>query len=325
MRALVTGGNRYIGLDLVFELARRGHEVTVVNSHEAPLPEGVRRIHCDRTQPGALAAALAPHRDAFDAIFDHTAYRPTDMAPLIELFAGRVQHYVFTSSQAVYRRSYVQPLIETSRRHASDNADPRAAYGVGKVQCEDHLFDLWARERLPVTILRVGHTLGPRSAVAARDPMLFARIEAGRPVLIPAEGFAALSLVHTKDVARLMASLLGNDRVKGEAYNVTGAEVTTIVGVIHLVARAMGKPAQIVEVPMPIARRQHPPLLHWGEGTAGTAILSIEKALRDIDWRPQFGIEAGYRDSYEWYLHEGRGRYEFDYSQDDALLAELGR
>ena len=46
MRALVTGGNRYIGQDLVFELARRGHEVTVVNSHEAPMPEGARRIHC---------------------------------------------------------------------------------------------------------------------------------------------------------------------------------------------------------------------------------------------------------------------------------------
>jgi nucleoside-diphosphate-sugar epimerase len=325
MRALVTGGNRYIGLDLVFELARRGHQVTVVNSHEASLPEGVRRIHCDRTQAGALAAALAPHRDAFDAIFDHTAYRPADMAPLIELFAGRVQHYIFTSSQAVYRRSYVQPLRETSRRHAPDNPDPRAASGVGKVQCEDELLRLWEAESLPVTILRVGHTLGPRSAVASRDPMLFARIEAGRPILIPAEGFAALSLVHTKDVARLMASVLGNAKVKGEAYNVTGTEVTTIVGVIHLVARAMGKRAEIVEVPMPIARRQNPPLLHWGEGTGGSAILSIEKALRDIDWRAEFGIEDGYRDSYEWYLREGHDRYEFDFSRDDALLAELSR
>jgi hypothetical protein len=131
---------------MVFELARRGHEVTVVNSHEAPLPDGARRIHCDRTQPGALTEALANHRDDFDVIFDHTAYRPADMAPLIELFRGRVQHYVFTSSQAVYRRSFVQPFREDSARHAPDNADPRAAYGVGKVQCEDHLLGLWERE-----------------------------------------------------------------------------------------------------------------------------------------------------------------------------------
>jgi nucleoside-diphosphate-sugar epimerase len=325
MRALVTGGNRYIGLDLVFELARRGHDVTVVNSHEAPLPDGARRIHCDRTQPRALAAALAPHRDAFDVIFDHTAYRPSDMAPLIELFAGRIEHYVFTSSQAVYRRSYVQPLREEFRRHAPDNPDPRAAYGVGKVQCEDHLLGLWGSDRLPVTILRVGHTLGPRSPAATRDPALFARIETGRPILIPAEGFAALSLVHTKDVARLMTSLIGNETVKGEAYNVSGAEVTTIVGLVHLVARAMGMTAKVVEVPMDVARRQRPPLLHWGEGLGGAAILSIDKALRDIDWTPEFGIEDGYRDSYAWFVREGRGRYEFDFSQDDALLAQLGR
>lgn len=323
MRALVTGGNRYIGLDLVFELARRGHQVTVVNSHEAPLPDGARRIHCDRTQPGALAEALGPHRDAFDVVFDHTGYRPADMEPLIELFRGRVAHYVFTSSQAVYRRSFVQPLREESRRHAPDNTDPRAAYGVGKVQCEDRLLDLWRSEDLPVTLLRVGHTLGPRSPAATRDPGFFARIEAGRPILIPGDGFSALSLVHTKDVARLMVALIGNEAVKGQAYNVTCAEVTTIVGVVHLVARAMGKTAEIVHVPMEIARRQRPPLLHWGEGLAGSAILSIDKALRDIDWTPQFGIEDGYRDSYEWFLREGRGRYTFDFSADDALLAQL--
>jgi nucleoside-diphosphate-sugar epimerase len=323
MRVLVTGGNRYIGVDLLFELARRGHKVTVVNSHEGPLPDGVQRIHCDRTQAGALTEALTPHRDAFDVVFDHTAYRPDDMEPLIKLFRGRLQHYVFTSSQAVYRRSYVQPLREDFRRHAPDNADPRSAYGVGKVQCEDHLLGLWASEGLPVTLLRVGHTLGPRSPAATRDPALFARLESGRPVLIPGQGFSALSLVHTLDVARLMASLIGNETVKGQAYNVSGSEVTTIVGVVHLVARAMGVNATVVEVPMDIARDQRPPLLHWGEGTAGTAILAIDKALRDIEWVPQFGIESGYRDSYEWFVREGRSRYTFDFSRDEALLAQL--
>ena len=38
MRALVTGGNRYIGLHLLQELVARGHDVTVVNSHEADIP-----------------------------------------------------------------------------------------------------------------------------------------------------------------------------------------------------------------------------------------------------------------------------------------------
>jgi hypothetical protein len=46
-----------------------------------------------------------------------------------------------------------------------------------------------------------------------------------------------------------------------------------------------------------VARRQHPPLLHCGESLAGSAMLSLNKALSDIDWTPQFGIEDGYRAS----------------------------
>ncbi len=76
---------------------------------------------------------------------------------------------------------------------------------------------------------------------------------------------------------------------------------------------------------MEIARKQRPPLLHWGEALTGTALLSIDKALRDIDWAPRFGIEDGFRDSYAWYEREGRARYSFDFAADDALLAQLER
>ena len=324
MRVLVSGGNRYIGLELVRELAGAGHQVTVINSHEVTLPQGVRRIHADRRLPGAFEAALAGLRDDFDVFFDNTAYTPADVRPMVALFRGRLAHYVFTSSQAVYRRSFVLPIREDFRRHAADDDDPRKAYGVGKVQCEDLLLDEWRAHGFPATCLRVGHTLGPRSPAATRDPAFFARLEGGRPVLVPGEGYAVTQLVHINDVARLMVALIGNERVKGEAYNVSGSEVASVVGVVHLIGRAMGVTPRIVHVPMDVARRQRPPLVHWGEAVAGSAILSIDKALRDLDWRPRFGIEAGYRDSYEWYRREGRAAYEFDFARDEALLRALG-
>ena len=104
---------------------------------------------------------------------------------------------------------------------------------------------------------------------------------------------------------------------------INGAEVTSIVGVVHLIARAMGVTPNIVHVPMEIARRQQPPLLHWGEALTGSAMLCIDKALRDVDWVPRFGIEDGYRDAYAWYQQQGRNQYQFDFSREDALLAEL--
>ena len=86
----------------MFELARQGHDVTVMNSHEAPLPAGARRIHGDRRVPGAIHYALSSHRDDFDVVFDNTAYTVGDLEPMVDLFRGRVTQFVFTSSVAVY-------------------------------------------------------------------------------------------------------------------------------------------------------------------------------------------------------------------------------
>jgi len=325
VRVLVSGGNRYIGLELVRELAAAGHDVTVINSHEVVLPEGVKRIHADRRQPGAFEAALGDHRDDFDVFFDNTAFTPDDVRPMVELFRGRLAHYVFTSSQAVYRRSFVLPIREDFSRHDPADDDPRKAYGVGKVRCEDLLLKEFADHGFPATCLRVGHTMGPRSPAPTRDPIFFARLEAGRPVLVPGDGFAVTQLVHINDVARCMIALMGNERVKGEAYNVSGAEVASILGVIHLVARAMGVTPDIIHVPQSVGRSHRPPLLHWGESVAGSAIMSIDKALDHLDWVPRFGIEAGYADSWAWYQAEGRGNYAFDFSAEEALLARLDR
>lgn len=323
MRALVLGGNRYIGLHLVFELARRGFEVTVVNSHVAPLPEGVRRLHGDRRRPGVLREVLEPHRDEFDIVYDNTAYQVDDLQPLVELFRGRIRQFVFTSSVAVYKRSFVQPVEERFARHAPDDADPRKAYGVGKVNCEDHLAQLHRTEGFPATSLRVTHTVGPKTPLANREPVFFARLEQGRPILVPGEGFPFVHLVHVQDVARLMVAVAGNERAIGEQYNVGGAEITSILGCVRLMARAVGVEPEVVHVPLDIARRARPPLVHWGEAMVGGAMFSIDKARAQLDWAPSFGLEAAYRDSYAWFDAEGRDRFDLDFSADDAILAEL--
>lgn len=329
MRALVTGGNRYIGVHLLFELARRGHEVTVVNSHVGDMPEGCRRIHADRTVPGALFDALAPHRDEFDIVFDNTAYRVADLEPMIELFEGRVSQFVFTSSVAVYRRSFVQPVREDFRRHDPDDPDPdpRKRYGAGKVACEDHLRALFDATGFADTSLRVTHTLGPRTPLVTREPIIFKRLEDRRPIFVPGDGFPFVHLVHVQDVAALMASLCGWAPAAGQIYNVAGAELTSIEGCIRMMAKVVGVEPEIVHVPMDIARRAVPPLLHWGEGITGGAIFSTDKALRELDWQPEYGLERGYQSSYEWFDTVGRSQfeYEYDFAADAAVLERLAR
>jgi nucleoside-diphosphate-sugar epimerase len=319
------GGNRYIGLSLVFELARQGHDVTVMNSHEAPMPEGARRLHGDRQQPGVITEVLGPHRDDFDVVFDNTAYHVKDLEPMVELFAGRVQHFAFTSSVAVYRRTFVQPVLETFRTHDPRDTAAVKAYGVGKVQCEQYLDGLFQEHGLPYTVFRVAHSIGPRSPLPTREPIYFERLTQGRPILIPGEGFPFVHLIHVADVASLMASIIGNERAIGQIYNVSGTELTSILGCVRLMASAAGVEPNIVHVPIELARTLRGPLMHWHEGLNGGTVYGIDKARHDLDWRPKFGLESGYQDSYDWWISEGRDRYQYDFSLDDEVLALLGR
>ena len=191
------------------------------------------------------------------------------------------------------------------------------------MQCEQYLAAEHERSGFPATSLRVGHTIGPMTPLVTREPIFFARLEQGRPIPIPGEGFPFIHLVHVADVASLMASILGNDRAPGQLYNVLGREYASLVACIRLMAEAVGVEPNIVHVPLERARTVTPPLVHWGEALLGGMVFSIDKALRDLDWAPRFGLADGYRDSYEWFAREGRERFEYDFSRDDALLAEL--
>jgi nucleoside-diphosphate-sugar epimerase len=85
-------------------------------------------------------------------------------------------------------------------------------------------------------------------------------------------------------------------------------------------ANAAGVEPNIVHVPLDIARRANPPLVHWGEALVGGAIFANDKAKTDLPWRPELGLEAAYRDSYEWWNSEGRDLYEYDFGSDDELV-----
>ena len=97
MKVLVLGGTQFNGLALVLELAKNGHDVTILNRGKTAgaVPKGVRRLIADRTDLDSMRAALG--REEWECIHDVTAYRPEDVAFMIEQLRGRTGHYVFVS------------------------------------------------------------------------------------------------------------------------------------------------------------------------------------------------------------------------------------
>lgn len=325
MKVLVTGGNRYIGLQLVGELARKGHDVTVINSHEVPLPEGVKRIHGDRHEPGVLHTLLTPIADGFEAVFDNTAYTPDHLEPMIDIFRGKLQHFIFTSSIAVYEMAAAQPIDEHGEVGRDAATALYGAYAAGKVACEELLHREFLASGLPYTAMRVTHSCGPMSPAVSREPGTFKRLEEGRPLLIAGKTEAMVHFIHTHDVARALVAVLGKDVAKGQIYNVAGKEFSSIVNYMHLMAGAAGVTPEIVNMPDDLPEHMRSPIVHWLEASRGSMVFSIEKAKRDLGWEPLYSIAEGLADSYRWFCDGGRKQYNYDFAKDDEILAEIAR
>lgn len=246
MRVLVMGGTQFNGLALVRELCRAGHDVTVLNRGrtEAALPRSVRRLVGDRTDHAALRDLLG--RDDYDCVHDVSAYHPEDVELMVDILRGRVGHYVFASSTVIYATSDVLPITED---HPVERGPDQNEYGMHKLLCEDVLLRAHREHGFPATIVPYSMVFGPHNAIADREQRMFARLLAGRPVLIPGTGRTLGQVGHVDDQARALRLMMGNPLTFGKRYNVTGREAFSDEGYVDVFAGVLGVEPHKVFIP----------------------------------------------------------------------------
>lgn len=243
MRILVMGGTLFNGLALVHELVRAGHEVSVLNRGRtaAPveLPPSVKRLYADRTDRDQMRAALTGAE--FDCVHDMSAYHPADVELMYELLRGRIGHYVFVSSTMIYAPATVLPIDETFPLDRSEN---QVEYGLHKILCEERLFELYTSEGFPATSVPLSMVFGENNALPDREQRMFARLLAGRPILIPGDGMTLGQVGDVNDQARALCKLSGMPITFGKRYNLTGSQAFTREGYVDVFADVVGRPAE---------------------------------------------------------------------------------
>lgn len=327
-KVLVLGGTRFIGLRLVHHLHGLGHVVTVLNrgQTEAALPEGVTRLRADRADPSQVSSALAGKE--FDAVFDISGYQPADLEPVIESLDGRVGHYVFCSSVAVYARWDTVPIRED---YPSKDASESDGYSAGKVLCEDMLMEAFDRG-FPASVVRPPIVYGPHNHIGNREPGIFARLKGGCNIFIAGEGLSLLHPVHVDDLASAFAAIPGRKETLGQAYNAASPDAATENGLVAIIADVVGVDAETVHV----ERQQHEAILKeldasqasemFGLFQFGTShFYSDEKLRRDTGWAPQYNLRDGISMTYRWWLEQGVDREARDFSADDRVMEILRR
>lgn len=308
MRVLVIGGTRFIGVYLTRQLVEAGHEVVLLNRGNHPAPvEGVETIVCDRTNPEALKSALASQ--SFDAIFDNNGRELTHTQPLVDLFKGKLKHFIYVSSAGVYAKSDQMPHVE------GDPVDPNSRH-KGKFHTEDYL----AKQRMPFTAIRPVYIYGPQNYNPLEE-WFFDRIARDRPIPIPGSGMALTHLGHCEDLARAMVSVLGNEAAIGQIYNVSGDKAVTFDGLARGCAIALSKDPKALNIV-----HYDPTKFDFGKRKAFPMrvqhfFTDITKAKTDLNWQPKYDLVSGLKDSYENdYLASGKHKRDVDFSLDQQIL-----
>ncbi len=308
MRILVMGGTRFIGVSLTQKLVAAGHEVVLFNRGNKPAPiDGITQIHGDRKDPAALKSALAG--ETFDAVFDNNGRELSDTQPLVELFSGQLQHFVYVSSAGVYLKSDQMPHVE------GDAVDPNSRH-KGKFQTEAYL----AEQGVPFTAIRPVYIYGPQN-YNDLEAWFFDRIARDRPIPIPGNGMALTQLGHVADLAAAMVAVLGNAEAVGQIYNISGERAVSFDGLARACALAAGKdPAQQQLV------HYNPKDFDFGKRKAFPMrvqhfFAAIDKAKTELAWQPQFDLVGGLKDAFQNdYLASGRDQQTIDFSLDDQIL-----
>jgi len=271
MRVLSIGGTGNISIAATQLCAEQGIDLTLLNRGQRviALPDGVRQIQADIRDRESAAEAL--RGEEFDVIVDWVAFVPGHVETDIELFGGKVSHYVFISSATVYERP--SPFFPTVEQAPLGNVHWR--YARDKIACEERLRREHKRNGFPATIVRPSYTYGETwipTAIEGQDYTIVERMRRGKKIIVPGDGESLWTMTHNTDFARALVGLLGNAEAAGESFHITSDEVLSWNQISQTIAAAAGLEARIAHIPSDFIAAAEPEL---GPGLLGDKSHSL--------------------------------------------------
>ena len=337
MNILITGGTGYIGSYIAEEMARHGHQVTVLargsqagSTSAARLHElesqGIQAVFADLSKPGDLKTKV--NAKAYEVIIHGVCsfLEPTGSESLT-LRAGE-EVIVFAAGcqnlKQVIDLGNVLVLADLGKRLVPDEeaaCRPNTRHGHNKLAVERML----QNSGLPWVILRIGQVYGGRGS--SFDWVVLDGIRKGT-LPLPCLGNNRVGLVHVEDVAQATRLVIeGGHQNLILNVNSDDSDVTQ-VEIFNLVADSFGvkRPARI---PRPIAlvyawiveqsarlQGKEPEFVpDMVKALSGNWVMSIEKAKTLLGYQPKYpktleGIRKAYADVFaekrELFVPQGR-------------------
>jgi len=276
VKALITGGAGFIGSHLAERLLKDGHEVLVLDNLSTGSIDNI--VHLKQV-PGfsyvidtvTNEPLLAEMIDACDVVYHlaaavgvkliveqpvHTIETNVHGTEVVLKHANKKKKLVcLASTSEVYGKSADVPFRENADLVLGATAKHRWAYACSKLLDEFLALAYWKEKKLPVVIVRLFNTVGPRQTgqYGMVLPTFVRQALAGHPITVFGDGTQSRSFTYVGDVVDALIRLAHEPRAIGDVFNIGSTSEVTISELATRVKKMTNSGSPIETVPYDVA------------------------------------------------------------------------
>jgi nucleoside-diphosphate-sugar epimerase len=270
VRYLVTGGAGFIGSHLTEDLLAAGHEVTVLDNLSTgrignldAVGDRIRMVQGSVLDPLLvdelveesdvvfhLAAAVGVRLVVERALRSFvTNIRGSEV--VLEAAHRYRRKVLVASTSEVYGKNNNVPFREEDDLILGSSAVSRWGYAISKMVDEILALAYHWERGLPVVIVRLFNTVGPRQtgAYGMVLPRFVSQALAGDALTVYGDGKQSRCLCHVADVVEALLRLVEEPAADGQVFNVGSTEEVTILELAEGVIGAAGSSSTVKLIP----------------------------------------------------------------------------
>ena len=296
-RALVTGGAGFIGSHLCERLLDDGYDVLCIDNYYSstkgniahllgnPRFEVIRHdvtfpLYVEVDEIYHLACPASPIHYQRDPVqtTKTAVHGSINMLGLAKRTGAKI---LITSTSEVYGDPKVHPQTEDYWGNVNP-IGPRACYDEGKRAAETLFFDYRRQHDLPIKVVRLFNTYGPR--MHPHDGRVVSNFVVsaltGRPLTIYGDGSQTRSFQYIDDLIRALVTMMATDHEVTGPINLGNPGEFTIAELAALVLEQTGSDSSIEYLPLP----QDDPVRRQPD---------ITRAKATLGWEPTVPLREG--------------------------------
>jgi UDP-glucose 4-epimerase len=272
LRYLITGGAGFIGSHLAERLLARNDRVVLLDNLSTGSMDNIRHLkvsgqleyHLDNIENRQLVAELVDDADVIVHLAAAVGVKLIVESPVrtietnvngtqmvLEAACKKRKRVLIASTSEVYGKNTSVPFHEDADLVLGPTTKGRWSYAASKALDEFLALSYWKEKKLPVIVVRLFNTVGPRQTgrYGMVLPNFVKQALDNEPIRVYGNGKQSRCFCDVRDTVEGLIRLMDTERAIGEVVNVGNTEEISIEGLAELVRQRTRSSSTIEYIP----------------------------------------------------------------------------